>query len=68
MLFNKVSFALTALISSSVVMMSGCTTSPSSSVSNTQQQTQNALLVYDGHILTMQGMQPSYVDAMIIQD
>ena len=32
MLFNKVSFALTALISSSVVMMSGCTTSPSGSV------------------------------------
>lgn len=68
MLFNKVSFALTALISSSVVMMSGCTTSPSSSVSNTQQQTQNALLVYGGPILTMQGIQPSYVDAMLIQD
>ena len=68
MLFNKVSFALTALLSSSVVMMSGCTTSPSSSVSNTQQQTQNALLVYGGPILTMQGMQPSYVDAMLIQD
>ncbi|MBV7307116.1 amidohydrolase [Acinetobacter sp. CWB-G5] len=68
MLFNKVSFALTALLSSSVVMMSGCTTSPSSSVSNTQQQTQNALLVYGGPILTMQGMQPSYVDGMLIQD
>lgn len=68
MLFNKVSFALTALISSSVVMMSGCTTSPSGSVSNTQQQTQNALLVYGGPILTMQGIQPSYVDAMLIQD
>ena len=68
MLFNKVSFALTALLSSSVVMMSGCTTSPSSSVSNTQQQTQNALLVYGGPILTMQGMQPSYVDAILIQD
>ena len=68
MLFNKVSFALTALLSSSVVLMSGCTTSPSSSVSNTQQQTQNALLVYGGPILTMQGMQPSYVDAMLIQD
>ncbi|MFW1742539.1 amidohydrolase [Acinetobacter johnsonii] len=68
MLFNKVSFVLTALLSSSVVLMSGCTTSPSSSVSNTQQQTQNALLVYGGPILTMQGMQPSYVDAMIIQD
>lgn len=68
MLFNKVSFALTALISSSVVMMSGCTTSPSSSASNTQQQAQNALLVYGGPILTMQGMQPSYVDAMLIQD
>ncbi|HRA28469.1 MAG TPA: amidohydrolase [Acinetobacter johnsonii] len=68
MLFNKVSFVLTALLSSSVVMMSGCTTSPSSSVSNTQQQTQNALLVYGGPILTMQGMQPSYVDAMLIQD
>lgn len=68
MLFNKVSFALTALISSSVVLMSGCTTSPSSTASNTQQQTQNALLVYGGPILTMQGMQPSYVDAMLIQD
>lgn len=68
MLFNKVSFALTALLSSSVVLMSGCTTSPSSTVSNTQQQTQNALLVYGGPILTMQGMQPSYVDAMLIQD
>lgn len=68
MLFNKVSFALTALLSSSVVLMSGCTTSPSSSVSNTQQQTQNALLVYGGPILTMQGMQPSYVDAILIQD
>lgn len=68
MLFNKVSFVLTALLSSSVVLMSGCTTSPSSSVSNTQQQTQNALLVYGGPILTMQGMQPSYVDAMLIQD
>lgn len=68
MLFNKVSFVLTALLSSSVVLMSGCTTSPSSSVSSTQQQTQNALLVYGGPILTMQGMQPSYVDAMLIQD
>ncbi len=68
MLFNKVSFALTALLSSSVVLMSGCTTSPSSTASNTQQQTQNALLVYGGPILTMQGMQPSYVDAMLIQD
>lgn len=68
MLFNKVSFVLTALLSSSVVLMSGCTTSPSNSVSNTQQQTQNALLVYGGPILTMQGMQPSYVDAMLIQD
>jgi starvation-inducible outer membrane lipoprotein len=38
MLFNKVSFALTALLSSTVVLMSGCTTSPSSTVSNTQQQ------------------------------
>ena len=68
MLFNKVSFALTALLSSSVVLMSGCTTSPSSTASNTQQQTQNGLLVYGGPILTMQGMQPSYVDAMLIQD
>ncbi|ALV73201.1 MULTISPECIES: amidohydrolase [Acinetobacter] len=68
MLFNKVSFALTALLSSTVVMMSGCATSLSSTASNTQQQAQNALLVYGGHILTMQGMQPSYVDAMIIQD
>ena len=58
MLFNKVSFALTALLSSTVVMMSGCTTSPSGTASNTQQQAQNALLVYGGHILTMQGMQP----------
>jgi len=49
-------------------MMSGCATSLSSTASNTQQQAQNALLVYGGHILTMQGMQPSYVDAMIIQD
>ena len=55
MLFNKVSFALTALLSSSVVLMSGCTTSPSSTASNTQQQTQNGLLVYGGPILTMQG-------------
>ncbi|NEU33846.1 amidohydrolase, partial [bacterium LRH843] len=62
------SFALTALLSSTVVMMSGCTTSPSGTASNTQQQAQNALLVYGRHILTMQGMQPSYVDAMIIQD
>ena len=68
MLFNKVSFALTALLSSSVVLMSGCTTSPSSTASNTQQQTQNGLLVYGGPILTMQGMQPSYVDAMLFQD
>lgn len=68
MLFNKVSFALTALLSSTVVMMSGCTTSPSSTASNTQQQAQNTLLVYGGPILTMQGMQPSYVDAMLIQD
>jgi len=68
MLFNKVSFALTALLSSTVVMMSGCATSLSSTASNTQQRAQNALLVYGGHILTMQGMQPSYVDAMIIQD
>ena len=68
MLFNKVSFALTALLSSTVVLMGGCTSSPSSTVSNTQQQTQNALLVYGGPILTMQGMQPSYVDAMLIQD
>ncbi|WP_159153719.1 amidohydrolase [Acinetobacter johnsonii] len=68
MLFNKVSFALTALLSSSVVLMSGCTTSPSSTASNTQQQMQHALLVYGGPILTMQGMQPSYVDAMLIQD
>ena len=68
MLFNKVSFALTALLSSTVVMMSGCATSPSSTASNTQQQAQNALLVYGGPILTMQGMQPSYVDAMLIQD
>jgi len=68
MLFNKVSFALTALLSSTVVMMSGCATSLSSTASNTQQQAQNALLVYGGHILTMQGMQPSYVDAMLIQD
>lgn len=68
MLFNKVSFALTALLSSTVVMMSGCATSLSSTASNTQQQAQNALLIYGGHILTMQGMQPSYVDAMIIQD
>ncbi|QQT57311.1 amidohydrolase [Acinetobacter johnsonii] len=68
MLFNKVSFVLTALISSSVVLMGGCATSLSSTASNTQQQAQNALLVYGGHILTMQGMQPSYVDAMIIQD
>ncbi|MBL8283554.1 MAG: amidohydrolase [Acinetobacter johnsonii] len=68
MFFKKVSFALTALISSSVVLMGGCTSSPSSTVSNIQQQTQNALLVYDGPILTMQGMQPSYVDAMLIQD
>lgn len=68
MLFNKVSFALTVLLSSTVVMMSGCTTSPSSTASNTQQQAKNALLVYAGPILTMQGMQPSYVDAMLIQD
>lgn len=68
MLFNKVSFALTALLSSTVVMMSGCATSLSSTTSNTQQQSQNALLVYGGPILTMQGMQPSYVDAMLIQD
>lgn len=68
MLFNKVSFVLTALLSSSVVLMGGCTPSPSSTVSNIQQQTQNALLVYGGPILTMQGMQPSYVDAMLIQD
>lgn len=68
MLFNKVSFALTALLSSTVVMISGCATSLSSTASNTQQQAQNALLVYGGPILTMQGMQPSYVDAMIIQD
>ncbi|MDH1707033.1 conserved exported hypothetical protein [Acinetobacter sp. 8I-beige] len=68
MFFKKVSFALTALISSSVVLMGGCTSSPSSTVSNIQQQTQNALLVYGGPILTMQGMQPSYVDAMLIQD
>lgn len=68
MLFNKVSFALTALLSSTVVMMSGCITSPSSTASNTQQQAQNALLVYGGPILTMQGIQPSYVDAMLIQD
>ena len=68
MLFNKVSFVLTALLSSSVVLMSGCTTSLSSTASNTQQQAQNALLVYGGPILTMQGMQPSYVDAMLIQD
>ncbi|ENV73335.1 hypothetical protein F946_01227 [Acinetobacter johnsonii ANC 3681] len=68
MFFKKFSFALTALISSSVVLMGGCTSSPSSTVSNIQQQTQNALLVYGGPILTMQGMQPSYVDAMLIQD
>lgn len=68
MLFNKVSFVLTALLSSTVVMMSGCATSLSSTASNTQQQAQNALLVYGGPILTMQGMQPSYVDAMLIQD
>ncbi|MBC6675996.1 MAG: amidohydrolase family protein [Acinetobacter sp.] len=68
MLFNKVSFVLTALLSSSVVLMSGCTSSPSSTASNTQKQVQNALLVYGGPILTMQGMQPSYVDAMLIQD
>ncbi|MGY6626257.1 amidohydrolase [Acinetobacter johnsonii] len=68
MLFNKVSFALTALLSSTVVMISGCATSLSSTASNTQQQAQNALLVYGGPILTMQGMQPSYVDAMLIQD
>lgn len=68
MLFNKIPFALTALLSSTVVMMSGCATSLSSTASNTQQQTQNALLVYGGPILTMQGMQPSYVDAMLIQD
>ena len=55
MLFNKVSFALTALLSSTVVMMSGCATSLSSTTSNTQQQSQNALLVYGGPILTMQG-------------
>ena len=68
MLFNKVSFVLTALLSSSVVMMSGCATSLSSTASNTQKQVQNALLVYGGPILTMQGIQPSYVDAMLIQD
>jgi len=68
MLFNKVSFTLTALLSSSVVLMSGCTSSPSSTASNTQKQVQNALLVYGGPILTMQGIQPSYVDAMLIQD
>ena len=68
MLFNQVSFALTALLSSTVILMSGCITSPSSTASNTQQQAQNALLVYGGPILTMQGMQPSYVDAMLIQD
>ncbi|UJA04171.1 amidohydrolase family protein [Acinetobacter johnsonii] len=68
MLFNKVSFVLTALLSSSVVLMSGCTSSPSSTASNTQKQVQNALLVYGGPILTMQGIQPSYVDAMLIQD
>lgn len=68
MLFNKVSFVLRALISSSMVLMGGCTSSPSSTASNTQQQAQNALLVYGGPILTMQGMQPSYVDAMLIQD
>ena len=68
MLFNKVSFALTALLSSSVVLMSGCATSLSSTASNTQQQAQNALLVYGGPILTMQGIPPSYVDAMLIQE
>ncbi len=68
MLFNKVSFVLTALLSSSVVLISGCTSSPSSTASNTQKQVQNALLVYGGPILTMQGIQPSYVDAMLIQD
>lgn len=68
MLFNQVSFALTALLSSTVVMISGCATSLSSTASNTQQQAQNALLVYGGPILTMQGIQPSYVDAMLIQD
>ena len=68
MFFNKVSFALTTVLSSSVLLTSGCTSSPSSTVSNTQQQMKNALLVYGGPILTMQGMQPSYVDAMLIQD
>lgn len=48
MLFNKIPFALTALISSTVVMMSGCAPSLSSTASNTQQQAQNALLVYGG--------------------
>ena len=68
MFFNKVSFALITVLSSSVLLTSGCTSSPSSTVSNTQQQMKNALLVYGGPILTMQGMQPSYVDAMLIQD
>ncbi len=68
MFFNKVSFALTTVLSSSVLLTSGCTPITSSTVSNTQQQMKNALLVYGGPILTMQGMQPSYVDAMLIQD
>ena len=59
MFFNKVSFALSTVLSSSVLLTSGCTSSPSSTVSNTQQM-KNALLVYGGPILTMQGMQPSY--------
>ena len=68
MFFNRFSVALTVLISSTSVFISACNSSPSATVSRTQSQPENALLVYGGNILTMQGIQPSYVDAMLIQD
>ena len=53
-------------ISLPLTLLSACThfssTQPSSAAQNNQ-----SLLVYGGPILTMQGMQPTYVEALLIQ-
>ncbi|WP_111858002.1 amidohydrolase [Acinetobacter sp. CFCC 10889] len=63
--------SLSLLFGSPLVLLSACSSVPSQNSSTSQINTASStqsLLVYGGSILTMQGDQPQYVEAMLIQD
>lgn len=76
MMQNKFSLGLSALLFSHVALLSACSStsfqtqrdSPHTLSDQPQNHDTSSLLVYGGSILTMQGDQPQYVEAMLIEN